>query len=224
VTRLPPDKPRDDPRRAPRDDPGFGPPAADLTPRQAALRTAAFRLLLETARPVPPDRLAAALGEDLAGITADLLVLAERGRIRLAGQDVLASLGLTLVATHHQIGIDGARWHTWCALDALGILGALAVDSWIRSANPATGQHFHITIAGGVPRSAGVPPVLFMAGQAPVASVIDQWCPLVNFFTSRESALSWAAQSGVSGRCFDLADAFPLATALWQPLVGAAAR
>jgi hypothetical protein len=214
VTRLPRDEPRDD---------RFGPPAADLTSRQAALRTAAFRLLLETGRPVPSTRLAAALGEELAGITADLLVLAERGRIRLAGQDVLASLGLTLVGTNHQIGIDGARWHTWCALDALGILGALAVDSWIRSANPVTGQQFHITIADGVPRSAGPPPVLFIADQAPVASVIDQWCPLVNFFASRESALSWAAQAGARGRCFDLADAFPLATVLWQPLVGAPA-
>jgi hypothetical protein len=197
----------------------FGPPVPNLTQRQTALRGAAFRALLDSGQPVPPDRLAAELGDDLAELTADLRTLAGRGLMRLADGAVVASLGLTLVATNHELDIDGARWHTWCALDALGILGALAADGRISSTNPVIGERFEITVSGGTPSATGPPPVLFMAGQAPVASVIDQWCPLVNFFPSQEVALAWSGQAGVPGSCLDLAVAAPLAAKLWRPLI-----
>lgn len=197
----------------------YGPPPVQLTARQTALRTAAFRLLLERHEPVPPDRLAQALGVPVEDVVADLRVLDDTGRVKLDDGAVLGSLGLTVVPTNHRIAIDGAQWNTWCALDALGILGALEADGWIDSTNPATGDGFHITFVKGVPDGYEPAHVLFLADQSPVASVIDQWCPKVNFFVDEASAQAWADRVGARGRCYDIAAATELATRLWQPLL-----
>jgi alkylmercury lyase-like protein len=198
---------------------GYGPPPVQLTARQTALRTAAFRLLLERHEPVAPQLLANALGAPVEDVARDLQVLDDTGRVKLDGGAVLGSLGLTLVPTNHRINIDGAEWNTWCALDALGILGALAVDGWIESTNPVTGDRFHIRTVKGVPDGYEASHVLFLADQSPVASVIDQWCPQVNFFVDEASAQAWAAGAGARGRCFDIPAAAELATRLWQPLL-----
>jgi Alkylmercury lyase len=202
-----------------------GPPRADLTPRQARVRAAAFRLLLESGRPVPPEPVAARVGAGTAEVVADLRVLSDTGRVRLADGAVLGSLGLTMVETNHEIGglagAAGVRWHTWCALDALGILGALGVDGWIRSTTPGTGDRFDLTLVAGVPQGYDPGYVMFLAGQqGPISSVIDQWCPLVNFFVDARSALEWSERTGVAGECLDLAAASELATRLWRPALG----
>ncbi|MEW9548339.1 organomercurial lyase [Nonomuraea sp. NPDC050783] len=203
----------------------YGPPPITLEPRQAALRAAAFHLLLRSPDPVPPRRLAAELGEETETVVADLDLLDRAGRIRrTADGDVLASLGLTLVPTRHRIAAGPAERHTWCALDALGILGALATDGWIESEAPGAGGRMRIDVRGGVPVGHPAAYVLFVAEQAPVASVVDQWCPLVNFFTDAESARSWAASARAEGRTLGLDEAARYATRLWLPLINAEAR
>ncbi|WP_052422772.1 organomercurial lyase [Nonomuraea candida] len=204
---------------------GIGPPPITLAPRQAALRRAAFHLLLRAPDPVSPQRLAAELGQDLDTVVADLDLLDRVGRIRRTpGGDVLASLGLTLLPTRHRIAVGTTERHTWCALDALGILGALATDGWIDSEPPCGGGRIHIDVRGGVPMGHPESYVLFIAEQTPVASVVDQWCPLVNFFPDSESARAWATGTGAGGRTLGLTEAAQYATRLWRPLIDVAAR
>jgi Alkylmercury lyase len=51
--------------------------------------------------------------------------------------------------------------------------------------------------------------------------VIDQWCPLVNFFDDERAAQEWASERGVSGRSFGIDAATELGASLWRPLIGA---
>lgn len=196
------------------------PPPISLTGRQQVVLATAFRRLLDAPEPVPPERIAETLGCDVAEVVAALDPLDAAGRTkRDASGGVLASLGLTLTHTRHTITIDGVRRNTWCALDAVGILGALTADGAIQSLNPAAGREFQVTFRRGRPHGHDPAWVLFVAESQPVASVVEQWCPLVNFFPTESSALSWAGAAHVKGGCFTLEDATDLGTELWRPLL-----
>jgi hypothetical protein len=46
--------------------------------------------------------------------------------------------------------------------------------------------------------------------------VIDQWCPLVNFFEDASAAQAWAAEHGVRGTAVPLAEATSQGRAAWR--------
>jgi hypothetical protein len=199
----------------------YRPPAVELTDRQQALLRAAFRSLLDDGSPAGPQALADEVGADVDDVEADLARLDGLGRIKRGDSgEVLGSFGLTVVDTHHEISVAGARRHTWCALDAVGIIAALDADGWIESTNRSTGRTFRLEFSTGRPAPGSDPCVLFVAEGEPVASVIDQWCPLVNFFDDERAADEWAHERNVSGRSFSLDEATELGVSLWRPLIG----
>jgi hypothetical protein len=200
----------------------FGPPPAwGTTTTQTALRIAAFWSLLRAPEPVSQRQLAADTDLALPAVMTDLDLLATAGRIkRDESGAVTGSLGLTFTPTRHEIGVNGAQRHVYCALDAVGILAALAADGWIDTTNPATGHRFRLEVTAGVPYHPDPEPVLFIAGRAAVASVIDEWCPLVNFYPDEATASRWAATAGASGGCLGLADAARYGGQLWRPWIG----
>jgi alkylmercury lyase-like protein len=197
-----------------------GPPPAQPTASQAAILAAAFGVLVDPGAPATVADLAEATGYDRVHVEADLAGLAGAGRIqRTAAGDISGCMGLTLEQTSHTISIDGALRHTWCALDAFGIMGALRASGWIDSANKATGRTFHIDIDDGVPRGADPSWVVFILDSRPVSSLITEWCPMVNIFESAAAARSWAADQGISGDSLSLADTARLGTELWEPRI-----
>lgn len=202
-----------------------GPPAAELADRQRFLLATAFWLILDTGTVVPAARLAAAAGLSAGQAEADLAVLAGAGRIRRDEDGaVLGSLGLTILRTCHRVRIEDAPRNTWCALDAVGILGALGGDGQIDSVNPATGQSFSIEFAAGVPAGYAPEWVLFVAARREVTSVIEQWCPLVHFFADAPSATQWAVEHGVAGEAMTLPEATEFGAGLWRRSLAAAPR
>lgn len=102
---------------------------------------------------------------------------------------------------------------------ALGILAALHATGWIDSAEPATRRRFRIE--AGVPRNAGNPWVVFIAERRPVGAGVAAWCPLVNTFEDEQKAQVWAADRGVSGECYGLAETASLGAQLWEPRIAA---
>jgi Alkylmercury lyase len=197
-----------------------GPPPAQPTSSQAAILAAAFGVLVDPGTPATVAGLAEATGYGREHVEADLADLAGAGRIqRTAAGDVSGGMGLTLESTSHTISINGALRHTWCALDAFGIMGALRASGWIDSLNKITGRTFRVDIDDGVPRGADPSWVVFILDQRPVSSLITEWCPLVNIFESAAAARSWAADQGVCGECLSLADTARLGTKLWEPRI-----
>jgi Alkylmercury lyase len=95
--------------------------------------------------------------------------------------------------TNHELVIDGRRRWTWCAHDAVGILGALEADGRVRSRSPYSGTLIELTFDAGQP--AATDAMVFMA-EEPCRSVIDDWCPLVNLFEDDQAAAAWARQQG----------------------------
>ena len=46
--------------------------------------------------------------------------------------------------------------------------------------------------------------------------MIDDWCPLVNFFEHADAAQTWAAEHGVRGTAVPLAEATDQGRAAWR--------
>jgi hypothetical protein len=182
------------------------------------VRTAAFREILATGRPVPVTSLAAATatGEADVRAAADRLLAAGRARIDEHG-NVTAAAGLSVTPTRHRLQTrHGSRW-TSCAYDALGILGALGTDGEVTSSSPLTGQPIRVPFDQGHPVANKA--VLFLADEPEGCRPNDEWCPNVNLFEDESSAVAWARAEAASGRAVSPREGTELGAAEWRPLV-----
>jgi Alkylmercury lyase/DprA winged helix domain len=192
-------------------------PLPDLTTLQNELLRTAFGFLLSADEPVSPDKLGAACGCSTAEVLRELDVLTAAGRVRRTGAgEVVGALGLTIEPTAHELLIGETRRYTWCALDAVGILAALRATGSVRSTSPHTGRPVDIGFRDGEPCSGDLSVGLFLACYQPGTKVVDNWCPLVNFFEDAESASHWAAQRGVTGEFVPLMAATQSAGERWR--------
>lgn len=199
----------------------YRPPSGELSERQNTLLAAAFHRLLKDAKPVSAPVLAADMAVDVLDVENDLAYLARIGRTKRDDEGaLLGSLGLTLVETPHTVCVDGAVRHTWCALDAVGILGALKASGWVESVNPQTGRIHRIDYTDGRPGKPQPPCILFVAEGTPVGSVIDEWCPLVNFLDDEAAAAIWAEEQGVIGRSYNVSEGTMHGATIWRQFIG----
>lgn len=184
------------------------------THEAVAVRSAAFRQLLNDARPVTNEDIAAATGLDQ--LTIDAVLEHDAGRVELDSAGNIAGIaGLTINPTRHQLTIgDKTRW-TWCALDAVGILGAHEADGSVESTDPATGEQIDIPFAQGTPDG---DTTLFVLGGYEGGNAREDWCPLVNFFATRADAESWVADRGLEGDVVSVSEIAKDAAALWLPV------
>jgi Alkylmercury lyase len=202
-----------------------------------ALLARAFHLLLDDHRPVRAARLAEALACDPDRVEQALALLDGQGRLRRdpAGA-VTGSHGLSLTPTPHELILDHhteaeRRYWTWCAWDAVGILAALDASGRIRSTSPSSGAPIQLEFRHGQPRDPEPGLVVFFADVdcRPSAggadddpqccgsgSVIDDWCPLVNFFEQANAAEAWASEHGVRGSAVPLSEATDRGKAAWR--------
>jgi alkylmercury lyase len=189
-------------------------PLAEQPLDDQALLACAFWLLLDHGRPVEVGALAAALQREPAAVAAVVDRLAQVGQARRdpAGR-LLGSHGLSVTPTQHELLIDGKRRWTWCAYDAVGILGALEADGRVRSRSPHSGTPIELGFHGGWPDATEA--VVFLA-EGPCRSVIEDWCPLVNLFEDDQAAIAWARQHGIAGAARPVAQATRLGTAAWR--------
>ena len=189
-----------------------------ITTDMARLRAAGFRLLLDRGEPIDPSDIATAAGLDVA--TVETLIEQAAGRIETDDDGRLLGIaGLTVSPTHHEITIgDEKRW-TWCALDAVGILGALGATGTIHSADAQTGADVHIEFVDGQPHGDAT---LFILGGYDGGNVTEEWCPLVNFFTTHTDAEEWVADREVSGDIVSVSQIAGDATAMWLPVTNPA--
>jgi Alkylmercury lyase len=130
---------------------------------------------------------------------------------------VVVAGGLSVAPTVHRMEFVGRIRFTCCAFDALGILGALETDGVIESTSPETGAPLRVTFRAGRPEASDT--VLFYADDACCTSILDEWCPKVNFFEGPEVAAPWAERTGIVGTVVGLGEATGRAAREWAPLV-----
>ncbi len=191
--------------------------ASATSPEVGAMRAAGFQLLLEEGRPIEVEEWAAAAGIENAALREMLDSPRAEGRVQLDDDGRLLGIaGLTVEPGRHQLDIDGTiRW-TWCALDAVGILGALEADGTVRSTDPRTGDPVEIRFKAGKPEG---DTTLFILGGYDGGNVIEDWCPLVNFFATRDAAEAWVEAEGLEGDIVTVAQIATDATNMWRPVV-----
>jgi alkylmercury lyase len=191
-----------------------------------ALLAKAFYLLLDDRRPVSAARLAEALATDPDQVDHALALLDRQGRLRRSPAGaVIGSHGLSLTPTPHELILEHhtegeRRYWTWCAWDAVGILAALDASGRIRSTSPSSGAPIQLDFRHGKPRGPEPGLVVFFADDDPECcgsgSVIDDWCPLVNFFEHADAAQAWASGHGVRGTAVPLSEATARGKAAWR--------
>ena len=187
----------------------------------AAIRSAGFRLLLDTGTPVTVEDLIAATDLPAERVTEIFDSVRARGRVEFDDEDRLIGLaGLSLTPSRHELIISGSTRYTWCALDAVGILGALEATGTVRSTDPQTGDPIEIEFEQGIPKT---DVHLFILGGFSEGNVREDWCPRVNFFTSRQAAEEWVDDNSLDGDIVSVADIADDAAAMWNPVVDAEA-
>ncbi|MFQ5967926.1 MAG: organomercurial lyase [Acidimicrobiia bacterium] len=183
----------------------------------AALRSAGFRLLLEQGHPVDQGTWATSAGVDRSTLAEVMNRAGARGRVELDPEGRLTGIaGLSIEPTRHRIHIEGATRWAWCALDAVGILGALGGDGTVHSTDPGTGDQIEITFRNGKPE--GDATLFILDGHADV-NLKETWCPMVNFFTSRHAAEEWVKDHQLDGEIVSVAGVAEDAAAMWRPVV-----
>jgi hypothetical protein len=129
---------------------------------------------------------------------------------------VTGSLGLSVQPTRHELLVGRRQRWTWCAYDAVGILGALGASGRVRSQSPDDDASIELVFEDGMPGPTDA--VIFMADKR-CESVVDDWCPLVNLFQDANSAAIWAGQRSLVGATVGVAQATAVGTAAWRALL-----
>jgi hypothetical protein len=191
----------------------------ETTPEVSALRSAGFRLLLDEGRPIEITQWAVAAGLDEDTVTEALESHAGRVQLDDSGR-LLGIAGLTVEPSRHELDIAGKKRWTWCALDAVGILGALQATGSVSSTDPRTGEAVQIGFIDGHPRGDAT---IFILGGYDGGNVREEWCPLVNFFTNQEDAEAWTTENKLTGDIVSVAQVAEDAAAMWRPLTDPAA-
>lgn len=191
-------------------------PGIQMSDRHRQIQTAAFALLLDHGEPITNDQLADATDlttSDVADLLADFDTV---GRARFDDNGrVVGIAGLSIEPTRHRLDIgDTTRW-TWCALDAIGILGALRRDATYTTQVPDTDDELTVTFTTDGP--AATDTVVFMAGGYGNDSVVDTWCPTVNLFANADAATTWANAHAINGQPIAVTDLAADAAAIWTP-------
>ena len=115
-----------------------------------------------------------------------------------------------------EVDIDDRTRFTWCALDAVGILGALEADGRVTSIEPDTGDRIVIDFVGGVPAGAAS---MFILRGYDGSNVVDEWCSQVNFFVDAVAAEAWAEAHHRDGDIVSIADVAGEAAQMWGEVV-----
>lgn len=193
-------------------------PRVEVSDRHRQLQAAAFALLFETGQPVTRDQITTHVELTEAEVDSLLEDFDTVGRIRFNSEDhVVGIAGLSIEETRHRLDIDGTTRWTWCALDAIGILGALGRHATYTTQVPDSDDVLEVRFSPDGPEPSTA--VVFMADGYGSDSVVETWCPTVNLFADIETAQRWADTHGVAGRPIAVSALVADAAAMWAPVV-----
>lgn len=190
-------------------------------PLSAAVRAQLFLALLATGHPIPVAAVGAPAGIDVAAVRQAIDALVSAGRVTVTDgmQAVTGSLGLSVVPCRHRLDLPLGRRYTWCALDAVGVFGALRTTGSITSTTPR-GERVMVRLSDGRPVGAGT--VVVLIPERGPGPTVHSWCPLVNFFLAAEHARDWSDENDLPAAIVPVREVTSLGTELWRDAIAAA--
>lgn len=169
--------------------------AVGLTEEETLVRRAAF-LSIRRGRDADASELAEATGLEVESVKAAVMSLVGRGQVvENAGGRVVGSAGLSLVPARHRLRLGEDEFHTWCAIDAVGIPAALGVDAVARTACPTCGRAIELEFRNGRAVLNGELRA-WLPRQDCCTSVVDELCPDMNLFCNEEHLEEWRRRHG----------------------------
>lgn len=177
----------------------FAAVATGLSPLEREVRTAAFRAIYR-GETLTPAVLASRLAKPTPEVQAAAQLLVDRGLMTVdGGGSVTGSHGLSLSPSDHRVTFEAGIRFVWCAVDAVGIPAAMAVDATVTSRCFQCGEPVGLAIRGGEPQGPDADALSIGIGVAGSSGKVNEdLCPMINFFCSREHAEAWAASAGVA--------------------------
>jgi hypothetical protein len=180
-----------------------------------AVRREAFRALLRGQSLAAGD---IAVRADLprSEVEEAIATLSNQGAIEVDPEGRVAGAhGLTERSTIHAVTGPDRTWHTWCALDAIGIPAALGLDVAVRTRCPTCGATIEIPVRAGSPPHQE-PRVLWLP-TGPCAHLIDDFCAAANVFCDADHLERWRARAGEPpGEALTLGAVAELGRSLWS--------
>src|SRR5438094_52744 len=178
------------------------------------VRREGFRALLG-GKSVTVEELSSRSGLGIDEIRLALSELESKGlaRVDVAGR-LVGAAGLSVVPSPHRLELDGRVFHTWCALDAVGIPAALEADARATTTCPQCGRTMEVDIRGGCP--VNFPEAVIWLPSKSCSSVADELCPDMNLFCDERHLREWSSQSGdPAGQSLSLREAADLGREWW---------
>ena len=143
--------------------------------------------------------------------------LRARGRIELSGDGhLLAVHGLSRRSTAHRIRHDGGEVNTWCALDAIGIPAALAIDAKALTQCPACARALTVTLTGGIPAPLAGVVLWYPETDGCGGHLLDDFCSGANLFCSTDHLQRWLGDRPAAGRDMTLDQVADVGREAWS--------
>lgn len=176
----------------------------------------AFRTLLHSGERVCVTALEKTLTDLNGGVVKGCVEKLHRsGHLELDSDGfIVGAVGLSLTPSKHEIEIDGKRFWTWCALDVIGIFGALGASGSAKSYEPSKKEAIQFNFVNGVLQDTDV--LVSIPDPKSVGSVCCDWCPNVNFFACRSAAEEWIQETGVRGALVSASNLANVAREAWS--------
>jgi hypothetical protein len=129
---------------------------------------------------------------------------------------VVGAHGLTQRATEHFIITAERVWHTWCALDAIGIPVALNLAAEVRTRCPTCAATIVLVVRDRAPVATEATPVLWHPG-GQCTHVMDDFCATANLFCNADHLEHWHAQAGEPpGQTLTISEAADVGLRVWS--------
>jgi hypothetical protein len=155
---------------------------------------------------------------DLVGSDATITEAADhlrtRGRIELSDDGHLIAVhGLVRRPTRHRIEHAGGAVNTWCALDAIGIPAALAINARALTQCPTCEAELAVTLTRGEPQP--LPGAMLWYPEVRCAHLVDDFCAGANLFCSLGHLDRWVSVNAGAGTVMTIDEVAELGREVW---------
>jgi hypothetical protein len=127
--------------------------------------------------------------------------------------------GLVARTTRHRIEHASGVVHTWCALDAIGIAAALAIDATAVTSCGTCDSELRVVLRGGEPVDTAGPLRLWLP-EGPCDHLVADFCNHANLYCS-SGHLTATVPRGSTGRMMTVADTAAIGRQTWADAAAA---